>query len=210
MEIVMFCGIQPVEGFSKFNFIREPAGHEPIFIRAWIAQACSFLEITTTELSKLAHVSPSMINRFMKDADGRRNLTATTIAAISEAIVSRSPRRTTTMAASSKLLTVTEVAAVAKINPRSIQNWAASGVVWAEMNTDRKGTGWARLFNERETKIAVFLAKLMSCAGLTIGQLNRIAMALRANRDHVKFLSMTSEDVAVNERLPNGITIYFS
>ncbi len=59
-----------------------------------------------------------------------------------------------------KLYSVTELAHVAGANPRSVQHWAASGILVAKPETERRGTGNRRLFAADEALVACVLQPL--------------------------------------------------
>ncbi len=77
--------------------------------------------------------------------------------------------------------TVTDIARIAGANPRSVQHWAASKLLIAKSETDRKGTGNARLFAADEALIACVLQPLAE-RQTPVAEMKRIAFLIR---DHL-------------------------
>ncbi len=76
---------------------------------------------------------------------------------------------------------VTDIARVTGANPRSVQHWAASKLLIAKSETDRKGTGNRRLFAFDEALIACVLQPLAE-RQTPVGEMQRIAFLIR---DHL-------------------------
>ncbi len=76
---------------------------------------------------------------------------------------------------------VTDIARIAGANPRSVQHWAASKLLIAKSETDRKGTGNRRLFAADEALIACVLQPLAE-RQTPVGEMQRIAFLIR---DHL-------------------------
>ncbi len=77
-----------------------------------------------------------------------------------------------------KVYSVTEIASIAGANPRSVQHWAASGILTAKPGTDRRGTGNRRLFAADEALIACVLQPLAE-RQTPVGEMQRIAFLIR-------------------------------
>ncbi len=77
-----------------------------------------------------------------------------------------------------KLYSVTELAHVAGANPRSVQHWAASGILVAKPETERRGTGNRRLFAADEALVACVLQPLAE-RQTPVGEMQRIAALMR-------------------------------
>ncbi len=73
---------------------------------------------------------------------------------------------------------VTEISSIAGANPRSVQHWAASGILGAKPETERRGTGNRRLFAADEAIIACVLQPLAE-RQTPVGELLRIALLIR-------------------------------
>ena len=73
---------------------------------------------------------------------------------------------------------VTDIARIAGANPRSVQHWAASGILIARPTTNRKGTGNRRLFAADEAVIACVLQPLVE-RQTPVGEMQRIAFLIR-------------------------------
>jgi hypothetical protein len=76
-------------------------------------------------------------------------------------------------------LTIAELAKLSGANPRSVQHWAASGVLLAVPFTSGKGTGTPRLFIPTEAVIACIMAQLVE-RQMTIGEMKRISEGVRS------------------------------
>jgi hypothetical protein len=74
--------------------------------------------------------------------------------------------------------TVTDIARIAGANPRSVQHWAASGILIAKPETNRAGTGNRRLFAADEAIIACVLQPLVE-RQTPVGEMQRIAFLIR-------------------------------
>jgi len=75
-------------------------------------------------------------------------------------------------------LTITDLAKLSGANPRSVQHWAASGILMPVPFTSGKGTGVPRLFVEQEAVIACIMVHLLN-RQITIGEMRRIANGIR-------------------------------
>jgi hypothetical protein len=75
-------------------------------------------------------------------------------------------------------LSVTELAKIAGAAPRSVQHWAASGVLFPSPETNRQGIGSRRLFPPDEVVIACIMQPLASRQA-PIGELLRVAQIIR-------------------------------
>ena len=73
---------------------------------------------------------------------------------------------------------VVDIARLARANPRSVQHWAASGLLMAKSETDRKGTGSRRLFPADEAIIACVLQPLAE-RQTPVAEMQRIASLIR-------------------------------
>jgi transcriptional regulator with XRE-family HTH domain len=68
--------------------IRPPTDFSPDGLRNWIGHACKVLKITQTELSRVAGIAPSTINKFMLSRpDASKSLNGRTVDAITKAIL---------------------------------------------------------------------------------------------------------------------------
>jgi hypothetical protein len=74
--------------------------------------------------------------------------------------------------------TVTDLARIARANARSVQHWAASGILKPERETNRRGTGTPRLFSADEAIIACIMQVLLQ-RQTPIGEMLRIATVIR-------------------------------
>lgn len=74
--------------------------------------------------------------------------------------------------------TVTEIARIAGAKPRSVQHWAASGILLPSPQTDRQGTGTARRFEGDEVVIACLMQPLLE-RQISIGEMLGIAFVIR-------------------------------
>lgn len=63
----------------------RPAGHSPEAIRRWIAAICRRLSTTPTELARRAKLAPSTVNRFLSGRGNNENVSASTIAKLTDA-----------------------------------------------------------------------------------------------------------------------------
>ncbi len=77
-------------------------------------------------------------------------------------------------------LTVTQLAEIAAANPRSVQHWAASGILFASPVSNRKGTGTPRLFPSDEAIIACIMQSLHD-RQLPVGAMLQVATIVRTN-----------------------------
>lgn len=73
---------------------------------------------------------------------------------------------------------VTDIAHIAGANPRSVQHWAASGILMAKPETNRAGTGTRRLFAADEAIVACVLQPLVE-RQTPVGEMQRIAVLIR-------------------------------
>lgn len=76
---------------------------------------------------------------------------------------------------------VTDIARIAGANPRSIQHWAASGLLIAKSETNKKGAGSRRLFPADEAIIACVLQPLAE-RQTPVAEMQRIVFLIR---DHL-------------------------
>jgi DNA-binding transcriptional MerR regulator len=74
--------------------------------------------------------------------------------------------------------TVTDLARIAGANPRSVQHWAASGLLSPDPVTNRAGTGVRRLFSSDELIVACILQPLVEHQ-TPIGELQTIGNSVR-------------------------------
>jgi hypothetical protein len=77
-------------------------------------------------------------------------------------------------------LTVTQLAEIASANARSVQHWAASGILFASPVSNRKGTGTPRLFPNDEAIVACIMQALHD-RQMPIGAMLRVASIVRAS-----------------------------
>ncbi|HTR14209.1 MAG TPA: hypothetical protein VMI72_13395 [Roseiarcus sp.] len=77
-------------------------------------------------------------------------------------------------------LTVTQLAEIAGANARSVQHWAASGILLALPVSNRKGTGTPRLFPYDEAIVAVIMQALHG-RQMPVGAMLRVAAMVRIN-----------------------------
>ncbi len=77
-------------------------------------------------------------------------------------------------------LTVTQLAEIAGANARSVQHWAASGILFASPVSNRKGTGTPRLFPSDEAIVACIMQALHD-RQMPVGAMLRVATIVRAN-----------------------------
>lgn len=77
-----------------------------------------------------------------------------------------------------KEYTVTDLARIAGANPRSVQHWAASRILLAKPQTDRAGTGTARLFGADEAVIACLMQALLE-RQTPVGEMLRVGFVIR-------------------------------
>jgi hypothetical protein len=66
----------PLENYKAVPY---PEDLTPDGIRAWIVAACKVLEISPTELARLADIAPSTVNKFLGEKGSKRGLTSRTI-----------------------------------------------------------------------------------------------------------------------------------
>lgn len=90
--------------------------------------------------------------------------------------------------------TLADLARASKAKRRSLQLWADAGIIRAYTSTERKGTGTHRLFSRDEAIIASIL-NLFSRRQVAIGELQRLALAIR------KFLDSGKKRVALEEAI---------
>ncbi len=74
--------------------------------------------------------------------------------------------------------TVTKLAQIAGANPRSVQHWAASGILRPATGTNRGGTGTTRLFSSDEAIVACIMQVLLQ-RQTPIGEMIRTARTVR-------------------------------
>jgi hypothetical protein len=74
--------------------------------------------------------------------------------------------------------TVTDIARIAGANTRSVQHWAASGILIAKPETNWAGTGNRRLFTADEAILACVLQPLVE-RQTPVGEMRRIAVLIR-------------------------------
>ncbi|WP_424360182.1 hypothetical protein [Methylocystis parvus] len=74
--------------------------------------------------------------------------------------------------------TVAEIARAAGAKPRSVQHWAASGILLAIPQTNRAGTGTPRLFAGDEAIVACVMQALVA-RQTPVGELLRVSYILR-------------------------------
>ncbi|CAJ0849430.1 hypothetical protein AMST5_00124 [freshwater sediment metagenome] len=73
---------------------------------------------------------------------------------------------------------VTDIARIAGANPRSVQHWAASGILMPKPETNRAGTGNRRVFAADEALIACVMQPLAE-RQTPVGELLRVALLIR-------------------------------
>ncbi len=77
-------------------------------------------------------------------------------------------------------LTVTDLAKIAGANVRSVQHWAASGILIPDPRTNRGGTGTRRLFSDEEAIIACVMKPLLE-RQMPVGAMLRVSAIIRIN-----------------------------
>ncbi len=76
-------------------------------------------------------------------------------------------------------MTLSDLSRITGSKPRAVQIWAESGVLYADEETERAGSGTHRTFGAQEVMIACITAAVAS-SGCPIGRLLKISHALRA------------------------------
>jgi len=76
-------------------------------------------------------------------------------------------------------LTVTDLARIARANARSVQHWAACGILIPVHGTDREGTGTRRLFSTDEAIIACVMRVLLE-RQMPVGAMLRVSAGIRS------------------------------
>jgi hypothetical protein len=77
------------------------------------------------------------------------------------------------------LISLNEFTSRSRVKPRTLQLWTDAGALLALPDTDRKGSGAHRLYNESELEIAVVLQALAGSFRIPVGKLKKIAADLR-------------------------------